>query len=351
MATPSVSARHLVGPVVVGIRGPSRSGKSTLCSNLIEEMRAAGFTAAWLKRTHHAIDLPGKSSDRIWERRPQATMLLADDRLAVTLPPCGEAPVELIKRLPVDVDVVLLETHTPVDFPTVLSRSLDPAEGENVIERWTPGTELAAGISCAHAIAQLVPRDRTVDAAIRAAMRLHGGHGCAGLILGARLALAGSAALGVLLPDTRKRLIVVAETDRCALDALQAVTGCKPGKRTLRTLDYGKLAATFIDQNTGRSVRVAARGDLRARVGASGPGRHELQRAAYATWPANELFSVAETNLQLAQYDMPGPPRVRVLCVACGEEVSDARHKETESGPVCLPCASATAYPAQGASQ
>jgi formylmethanofuran dehydrogenase subunit E len=119
------------------------------------------------------------------------------------------------------------------------------------------------------------------------------------------------------------------------------VTGCRPGRRTLRLLDYGKLAATFIDEQAGRAVRVAARGDLRARVNATGPDRHAIQRAAYARWPVDRLFSIEECGVSADQYERPGPPRGHITCAGCGEEVCDGRHVGTELGPCCRPCATA----------
>jgi formylmethanofuran dehydrogenase subunit E len=326
----------------VAVRGPSRSGKTTLCERLVAELSELGLHVAWLKRTHHLVDIPGKSSDRVWRTRPAATMLRAADRVVVTLPPGNGEPSELVAALPGEFDIVLFETHTPLpQFPTLLSTRLSPGPGEEVVGTWTFREEAIAARNAVPAILALLPQDRELDRALRAAMRLHGGHACAGLVLGTRLALAGAAALGVEVPDTMKRLIVVSETDRCAVDGLQAVTGCRPGKRTLRLLDYGKLAATFLDEHSGRAVRVASRGDLRERVNATGSDRHAVQREAYATWPVEELFTFEDSNFCLDQYDRPGPPRARILCAGCGEEVSDGRHRETEMGPQCVPCAAA----------
>jgi formylmethanofuran dehydrogenase subunit E len=268
-------------------------------------------------------------------------LIQAPDRRQLTLPR-DEAPVaELIASMPGDVDLVLLETHTSEAYPTILSCALEAERGEEVIGRWAFGGADMAAAGMAPRLAKLVPTDRGLDHALRAAMRVHGGHACAGLVLGTRLALTGAAALGVAVPDTRKQLLVTAETDRCAVDAIQSVTGCRPGKRTLRLLDYGKLAATFIDQWSGTAVRVAARGDLRERVGDAPEGvdRHEHQRRAYLAMTPSELFTVSEADASVAQMDLPGPPRRRVLCAACGEEVSDGRDVATESGPLCRPCA------------
>ncbi len=185
--------------------------------------------------------------------------------------------------------------------------------------------------------------DQLTARALRAASALHGSHGCAGVVLGARLALSGVGALGIDWPDTKKRLLVTAETDRCAVDALQAITGCRPGKRTLRLLDYGKLAATFVDTWTDRAVRIAVRGDAREVAEAMEPGtaedRHERQRRAYLTMPHSQLFTKTAVSAAVSQFDLPGPPRRRVLCAQCREEVSDGREVVTDGGTFCRPCA------------
>jgi formylmethanofuran dehydrogenase subunit E len=188
----------------------------------------------------------------------------------------------------------------------------------------------------------MLPADPEIARGLRIATALHGGHACAGLVLGTRLAFEGARALGLSIPDRDKRLVVAVEIDRCAADAIQAVTGCRPGRRTMRVLDYGKLAATFIDLWSGAAVRVAARGDLRERsadLARPGEERHDAQRRVYRELPAGDLFSIEPSSEELDQYDLPGPPRRRVHCVTCGEEVSDGRDIKTEEGSRCRPCA------------
>src|SRR5512138_3551031 len=87
------------------------------------------------------------------------------------------------------------------------------------------------------------------------------GHLRAGQILGVRMAMHGLALLGLDDPAgrDRKRLITYVEIDRCATDAIGVVTGCRLGKRALKFMDFGKMAATFVDLQTGRAVRVAAK--------------------------------------------------------------------------------------------
>ncbi|MBA4181646.1 MAG: hypothetical protein C0506_13740 [Anaerolinea sp.] len=333
----------LVGPVVVAVRGPSRSGKTALVERLIEVGRGRGWKVAWVKRTHHQVDLPEKASGRVWSSAPAAMVLHANDRVQVTLPAAPAETGRELSYVPAGMDLVLLETHTPERFPTLLSDQLQPADGEHVIGRFELYGNVEAAAAAIPVIAGFMPVDARFDAFLRAALALHGGHGCAGLVLGTRLAMAGAGALGIDVPDRDKRLTVVSETDRCALDGIQAVTGCRLSKRSLRLLDYGKVAATFIDEWTGSTVRVSVRGDLRERVGAGvdADGRHAMQRQAYGTWPVDELLDIRPSTLVLSEFEKPGKPRRRVLCGDCGEEVSDGREIETDSGARCRPCAAA----------
>ena len=330
---------------MVAVRGPSRSGKTALVERLIEEGKARGWKVAWVKRTHHQIDLPEKASGRVWSSAPAAMVLHADDRVQVTMPAAPAETGRELSYVPDGMDLILLETHTPEGFPTLLSNQLQPADGEHVIGRFELYGNVEAAAAAMPVIAAFMPADTRFDAFLRLALALHGGHGCAGLVLGTRLALAGVDALGLDAPDRDKRLSVVCETDRCALDGIQAVTGCRLSKRSLRLLDYGKVAATFVDSWTGAAVRVSVRGDLRERVGegADADDRHSLQRQAYGTWAAEDLFDVQPSAMVLSEFEKPGRPHRRVVCRACGEEVSDGREVAIESGVWCRPCAAVKA--------
>jgi len=335
----------LVGPVVVAVRGPSRSSKTALVERLIDGGRERGWKIAWVKRTHHQIDLPEKASGRVWASGPEAMVLHATDRVQVTRAACGAGSPEVLAHVPEGMDLILLETHVPEPYPTILSSLLDPADEEAVIGRFELFGNREAAAASLPVIASMLPRDPRIDAFLRLALKLHGGRGCAGLVLGTRLAMAGVDALGIAAPDHDKRLIVISETDRCALDGFQAVTGCRLSRHTLRLRDFGKVAATFIDERTGTAVRVAVRGDLRERVGQgeSDPHRHGLQRQAYGTWAAADLFDTRSSCLTVPEFDRPGRPRRRVLCEACGEEVADGRESQTESGIRCRPCVASPA--------
>src|SRR5205085_10912843 len=98
---------------------------------------------------------------------------------------------------------------------------------------------------------------KSLDDYLREAEVAHG-HLCAGQILGVRLAMLGLQKLGIDDPQgkDRKRLVTFVEIDRCATDAVAVVTGCRLGKRALKFRDWGKMAATFVDVNSGKAIRI-----------------------------------------------------------------------------------------------
>lgn len=183
------------------------------------------------------------------------------------------------------------------------------------------------------------------ESCIEAAKTFHG-ELCAGTVLGTRIAILGLTAVGIHDPKgaDRKNIIVYVETDRCASDAILAVTGCHPGKRTLKILDYGKMAATFVNLRTGKSVRVCAKN----RDGNKIMTREEIEKSPhteeYAMLPVEELFDVREVSVNLKAEDLPGKPLRIVTCEACGERVMDMREERKDGKCLCRPCAEGTNY-------
>jgi formylmethanofuran dehydrogenase subunit E len=185
-----------------------------------------------------------------------------------------------------------------------------------------------------------------LPALLAEAGRLHG-HLCPGQVLGVRMAIAGCDRLDIADPKTSKRLMVFVESDRCGTDAVQTVTGCTLGKRTLKLVDHGKLAATFMDLESGRAVRVCARESAREaaqRFAPAGTDRHQAQLHAYKTLPEDELFTIEDVRVDLDEADLPGRPHTRVLCARCGEGVNDGRHSEAAGQALCRACAGARYY-------
>ena len=173
--------------------------------------------------------------------------------------------------------------------------------------------------------------------------RLHG-HMCAGQLLGARMALLGCRELGIDDPrgNDRKKLIVWVEIDRCMADAVSAVTGVRLGKRTLKYVDYGKVAATFLNTETDRAVRIVALESAREIADQRFPdikNKRERQFRAYSESTDEDLFKVELVSVVLSDFDAPGSPRSRVICAICGEGVNDGREViGTDGAALCRGC-------------
>src|SRR6185295_12480192 len=158
----------------------------------------------------------------------------------------------------------------------------------------------------------------TLDELLERAEHSHG-HMCAGQVLGVRMALLGCRAVGIKEPrgSDRKALLVFVEIDRCAADAINTVTGCRLGKRTLKFYDYGKLAATFLNTKTNEAIRVVALDAAREVADRCFPeiaSKYERQLHAYKLLPEEELFKIERVAVQVPAEDQPGRPVSRVRC-------------------------------------
>jgi formylmethanofuran dehydrogenase subunit E len=175
------------------------------------------------------------------------------------------------------------------------------------------------------------------------------GHLCAGQILGIRMALHGLRLLGIADPTgaDRKRLLTYVEIDRCATDAISVVTGCRLGKRALKFVDFGKMAATFCDIRENRAVRVVALESSKRRASELFPGiadKNQQQMRAYREMPDGELFAAQWVRVAAGAAELPGHKGPRVLCAECGEGIAFAREVEVNGRVLCRACAGARYY-------
>jgi formylmethanofuran dehydrogenase subunit E len=190
---------------------------------------------------------------------------------------------------------------------------------------------------------------RSVDELLEECGRLHG-HLCAGQLLGVRMALLGCRLIGIDDPRgaDRKKLIVWVEIDRCMADAVGAVTGARLGKRSLKYLDYGKVAASFLNTETHEAVRLVALDESRALADARYPeieNKKERQFRAYREATDEELFKAARVQVKYGSMDAPGKPLARVTCAQCGEGVNDGREETGQLGEtLCRPCSGGGYY-------
>jgi formylmethanofuran dehydrogenase subunit E len=159
------------------------------------------------------------------------------------------------------------------------------------------------------------------------------------------MALLGLRLLDFEAPPTHrqlKQLIVFIEMDRCTGDAVAYVTNAKLGRRSLKFVDYGIMAATFVNLESGQAFRVISTEesrDLAAVYAPLEPDKVRQQLLAYKIMPDSVMFRVQEVKVDLTLFDLPGPTRRKVICSQCGQVVRDHREVERERQILCKPSA------------
>ena len=184
---------------------------------------------------------------------------------------------------------------------------------------------------------------KTLDELLADAEVAHG-HLCAGQVLGVRLAIRGLELLGIDDPrgKDRKRLITFVEIDRCATDAVGVVTGCRLGKRALKFRDWGKVAATFVDLESGRAIRVCAKESSKKRAKEMHPdieNKNQQQMLAYREMAEGDLFTKQWVKVELPAEEFPGYKSERIVCAECGEGINFRREVVRDGRVLCRACA------------
>jgi formylmethanofuran dehydrogenase subunit E len=153
--------------------------------------------------------------------------------------------------------------------------------------------------------------------------------------------------LGLELPQTTKRLYVLSETDGCFADGVSVATGCWMGRRTMRLLDEGKVAATFVDAAEGRAIRIRSSLRSRALAGAYAPGAQSRWHAyleAYQVMPDDELLEARPVTLTIDLEALISRPGARAECAECGEEIINEREVIRGGRTLCRCCAGEGSY-------
>jgi formylmethanofuran dehydrogenase subunit E len=170
------------------------------------------------------------------------------------------------------------------------------------------------------------------------------GHLCAGQVLGVRMAMLGLKKLGLEDPEgkDRKRIVTFVEIDRCATDAVMVVTGCRLGKRALKFRDWGKVAATFVDVETGKAVRVAAKESSKGLARSLHPeiqDKNQQQMLAYREMSDEDMFQTQWVQVELPPEEFPGYKGERITCAECGEGINFRREVRRDGKILCRACA------------
>ncbi len=179
------------------------------------------------------------------------------------------------------------------------------------------------------------------------------GYLCPGLAMGIRAAEIALREIGAHSAD--EEVVAVVETDMCAIDAIQFLTGCTFSKGNLIYRDYGKNAYTFMRRSDAKAIRVltksAAWGDpndehrqLSAKVRngtalTEEKSRFQELRVAKARrildTPTDELFSVSEI-----EKTPPKKARIHtsIECADCGEAAMETLIRKFGGRDLCIPC-------------
>ena len=168
------------------------------------------------------------------------------------------------------------------------------------------------------------------------------GHFCAGQAIGVRMARMALRLHGIEDPKTFRDLVVYVECDRCLTDAIGTVTGCKLGRRSLKWMDYGKTAATFLNTATGKALRFYCK--LKDK-----PPEDADKAAFFDKFSDEEMFSVETVKVHYSPEDLPGRPKSKAICSRCGEEVLDGRQVTREGAALCKACDGGAYYSPGGA--
>jgi len=179
-------------------------------------------------------------------------------------------------------------------------------------------------------------------------------HLCPRQVLGIRMALYGLRMMGMVddqyqprYYNERKELLTVVETDGCGADGIAVATSCYVGRRTLRVLDFGKMAATLVHTGSGKAVRVVPRPDSRKLAYTYAPDAQSRWHAylkGYQVIPDALFLVVKEVILTQSIAEILSKPSARVNCDSCGEEILNEREIRMDGRTLCRPCTGVTYY-------
>jgi formylmethanofuran dehydrogenase subunit E len=182
----------------------------------------------------------------------------------------------------------------------------------------------------------------------------HHRHLCPRQVLGVRIGLYGLQLLGILdeqVPiryrNDRKQLLTIVETDGCGADGVSVATGCWVGHRTLRVLDYGKVAATLVNTKSGQAVRISPRPNIRqisSTYASNARSRWHAYLEAYQIMPDDLLLSSQQVILNQPLAQILSRPNAKVICEECKEEVMNEREVMVNGRVLCQPCAGDTYF-------
>ena len=179
------------------------------------------------------------------------------------------------------------------------------------------------------------------------------GHSCPGLAIGIRVSELALAEMGRASDED---IVAVVETDMCAVDAIQFLTGCTYGKGNLIHMDYGKNVFTFYRRKDKKGIRIRLRSEmlqdtdkelsaLRKKMVLGGrlsleeenrlKEEQSLRRKRIMDANLEDLFEIRPSR-------GPLPEKARIMesltCESCGEATMESRTRRFQGKTLCIPC-------------
>lgn len=179
------------------------------------------------------------------------------------------------------------------------------------------------------------------------------GHMCPGLAMGIQAAQIALDKIGKHAAD--EEVVAVVETDMCAVDAVQFLTGCTYGKGNLIHRDFGKNAFTFFRRSDNKAIRVLTKpeawGDpndehrqLFAKVRAGSATAEEKSRfqELHVAKADRILETSPEELFEVTEMTMTPPKKARIhtsiVCAECNEAAMETRIRKFGGRDLCIPC-------------
>ena len=172
-------------------------------------------------------------------------------------------------------------------------------------------------------------------------------HICPRQVIGVRMGMLAAELLTLALPQPKKRLLTIVETDGCFSDGVAVAANCWVGRRTMRVEDYGKVAATFIDTETQTAVRIAPHPQARQDAAAFAPeanNRWEAMLFGYQRMPTSQLLIAEMVTLNTPVATLISKAGMRAECQRCGEEIMNEREVHLAGEVLCRACADGGYY-------
>ena len=153
------------------------------------------------------------------------------------------------------------------------------------------------------------------------------GHNCPGLTIGIRVSELAMEKLDICNSTAP---VCVTETDMCAVDAVQFLTGCSFGKGNLIHKDFGKSAFTFYDRDTQKGFRAVFKNEF-----AGDEQDRSIRIKKILEADLSDLFETSEVHLPPVR-----PARIMksIPCADCGEKTMESRIRLFDGKHLCIPC-------------